>query len=130
MSKAKRPPNRRPKAEPVTWDTVRRLALALPGVEAGTSYGAPAFKVKGKLLARLHPDGESLVLSVEYTAREVLMGAKPTVFYITEHYRCWPWVLVRIAKVDLDDLRQLLEEAWRRSAPRSLVTAWEGRSDR
>lgn len=40
-----------------TFDTVRRLALALPGVEEGVSYGTPAFRVRGKLLARLREDG-------------------------------------------------------------------------
>lgn len=106
---------------------MRQLALELPGVEEGTSYGTPAFKVNGKLLARFHQDGESLVVKVEYAAREVLMGANPKTFYITDHYRCWPWILVRIASVDPDDLRQLLEEAWRNSAPKRLVAAWETR---
>ena len=125
---SKQTPNRRSKAKPVTFDTVRQLALALPGVEEKTSYGTTAFKVNGKLLARFHQDGESLVVKVEYAAREVLMGANPRTFYITDHYRCWPWVLVRIASVDTEDLRQLLEEAWRRSASKRLVAAWEART--
>ena len=125
---SKQTPNRRSKTKPVTFDTVRQLALALPGVEEKTSYGTTAFKVNGKLLARFHQDGESLVVKVEYAAREVLMGANPRTFYITDHYRCWPWVLVRIASVDTEDLRQLLEEAWRRSASKRLVAAWEART--
>ena len=125
---SKQTPNRRSKAKPVTFDTVRQIALALPGVEEKTSYGTTAFKVNGKLLARFHQDGESLVVKVEYAAREVLMGANPRTFYITDHYRCWPWVLVRIASVDTEDLRQLLEEAWRRSASKRLVAAWEART--
>jgi hypothetical protein len=125
---SKQTPNRRSKAKPVTFDTVRQLALALPGVEEKTSYGTTAFKVNGKLLARFHQDGESVVVKVEYAAREVLMGANPRTFYITDHYRCWPWVLVRIASVDTEDLRQLLEEAWRRSASKRLVAAWEART--
>ncbi len=108
---------------------MRQLALALPGVEEATSYRTTAFKVNGKLLARFHQDGESLVVKVQYAAREVLMGANPKTFYITDHYRCWPWMLVRIASVDPDELRQLLEEAWRNSAPKRLVAAWEARAD-
>ena len=126
MSKSKG--TRRPKVKPVTWDTVRQIALALPGVEEATSYRTTAFKVNRKLLARFHQDGESLVVKVEYAAREVLMGANPKTFYITDHYRCWPWVLVRISSVDPDDLRQLLEEAWRSSAPKRLVAAWNARA--
>ena len=113
------------KAKSVTFDTVRQLALALPGVEEGTSYGTPAFKVGGKLLARFHQDGESLVIKVEYAAREVLMGTNPKTFYITDHYRCWPLMLVRIASVQSEDLRGLLEEAWRGLASKRLIAAYE-----
>ena len=106
---------------------MRQLALSLPGVEEGTSYGTTAFKVNGKLLARFHQGGDSLVVKVEYAAREVLMGANPKTFYVTDHYRCWPWVLVRISSVNTDDLRGLLEEAWRSRAPKRLVAAWDAR---
>ena len=102
--------------------------LAFPGVQEGGSYGTSAFKVNGKLLARFHPDGESLVVKVEYATREVLMGANPSTFYVTEHYRCWPYMLVRIAKVDPDVLRQLLEDAWRNNASKRVVAAWEARA--
>jgi len=114
----------------VSFDTIRQMALALPGVEEGTSYGTTSFKVGGKLLARFHQDRDSLVLKVEYAAREVLMGANPQVYYITDHYRCWPWMLVRIANVDPDELRGLLEEAWRAAAPKRLLAAWEANADR
>jgi hypothetical protein len=66
LGKTKQTTRRRSAVKPVTWDTVRQLALALPGVEEGTSYGTPAFKVKGKLLARFHQDGESMVVKIEY----------------------------------------------------------------
>ena len=122
--------NRRRKAKPVTFDTVRQLALVLPGVEEGTSYGTPAFRVGGKLFARFHQDGESLVIKVEYAAREVLMGADPETFYITDHYRSYPWMLVRLSTVHPDALRDLLEEAWLRSAPKRLVAALGATRDR
>lgn len=130
MSKSRTQKGRR-KEKPVTFDTVRQLALALPGVEEETyRNGTPAFKVGGKLLARFHQDGESLVVKVEYAAREVLMGANPKTFYITDHYRCWPWILVRLSSVDPEELRGLLEDAWRSSAPKRVVSAWESNADR
>lgn len=124
---SKSPTQKARKGKTVTLDTVRQLALALPGVVEGTSYGTTAFKVGGKLLARFHQDGDSVVVKVQYAAREVLMGANPRTFYITDHYRCWPWVLVRIANVKPDELRGLLEDAWRTAAPKRLVAAWESR---
>jgi hypothetical protein len=110
---------------PVTFETVRRLALELPEVEEGTSYGTPAFRVGGKILARFHQDGESLVLKVEFATREVLIGARPDTFYVTDHYACWPLMLVRLSSVSLEDLRGLLEDAWRGMAPKRALKAWD-----
>lgn len=128
MSKSRAPKTRR-KHQPVTFDTVRQLALALPGVVEGTSYGTTAFKVRGKLIARFHQDGDSLAIKVEYVAREVLMGANPRTYYITDHYRCWPWMLVRIANVDLEELRGLLEDAWRTLASKRDIATLEASRD-
>ena len=124
MSKPKTK-TRTSQAGPVTFETVRQLALALPGVQEKTSYRTTGFKVNGKLLARFHQDGESLVLKVEYAAREVLMGANPKAFYITDHYSCWPWVLVRLSNVDRGLLRSLIEDAWRSLASKRAIAAFE-----
>jgi hypothetical protein len=105
---------------------VRQLALALPGVEEGTSYGTPAWKVKGKLFARQHQNGESLVIAIDFADREALMEEDPETFYITDHYLNYPWVLVRLAKVRADQLPDLLRQAWRRGAPRRLVATLHG----
>jgi hypothetical protein len=113
------------KAHSVTFDTVRQLALALPGVQEVTSYRTTGFKVNGKLLARFHQDGESLVLKVEYAAREVLMGTHPETFYLTDHYRCYPWVLVRLSNVDPGLLRSLFEDAWRGVASKRLIASYD-----
>jgi hypothetical protein len=109
----------------MTFEQIRRLALALPKAEDGTSYGTPAFKVRGKLFARLHQDGESLVVKIDPGERTMRMKADPETFYITDHYRNYPWILVRISSVDPEDLRDLLEEAWRLSAPERLVSQYD-----
>ena len=110
-------------AQGVTFAAVRKLALALPGVEEGTSYGTPAFKVRGKLIARLREDGETLVVKVGFELRDFLMNADPAIFYITDHYRGYPAVLVRLPLVDRARLRDVLEEAWKHSAPKTLLAA-------
>jgi hypothetical protein len=121
--------NRRQKGEPVTFETVRQLALALPGVEEGKSYGNPAFRVGGKFLARLREEDE-IAIRVEFATREVLMGTDPETFYISEHYLRYPAMLIRLSRVDQDDLRRLLEEAWRGNASKRLLAEFEERSDR
>ena len=122
MPPAKR---RKRKASTVTWETVRDLALALPEVEEGKSYGTPAFRIRGKLFARLHDSGEAVVVKIEREERALRMKPDPEAFYITDHYLAYPWMLVRMAAVEPDVLRELLEEAWRLSAPGRLVTAYD-----
>ena len=89
---------------------------SLPGAEESTSYGTPAFKVKGKLFARQHQDGESLVIPIDFEAREEMMSAAPEKFYITDHYLNYAYMLVRMSKVTRDELRDVLMGAWRRVA--------------
>ena len=109
----------------VTFEHVRLAAQAFPGVEDSTSYGTPALKVRGKLLARLHQSGECLVLRVDLLDREILLQSDSQVFYITDHYQDYPWVLVRFSAVDTSALPDLIERAWRLVAPKSLVAKYD-----
>jgi hypothetical protein len=97
----------------VTFKDVRRLVSSLKSVEEGTSYGTPAFKIGGKLIARLKEDCESLVVGTSFEEREEMMATEPETYYITDHYLEYPWVLVRLSRVRLDALRDLLNRALR-----------------
>jgi hypothetical protein len=110
-------------AQPVTFALVRQLALALPEVTEGTSYGTPAFHVRGKLLARLREDGNTLAIKIEPAEREFRILANPDAFFVTDHYVGYPMILVRLAVVQVDDVRGLLEQAWQMVAPKRLVRA-------
>jgi hypothetical protein len=114
-----------PKRSRVTLATVRRLALAFPGVEEGLSYGTPGFRVRGKFLARMWEDSETLVVKCGDDERDYRMKADPETFFITDHYRGYPTVLVRLASVTTTDLRDVLEQAWRLNAPRRLIQEYE-----
>jgi hypothetical protein len=105
------------------FERVREIALALPGVQEGTSYGTPAFRVRGKFLARLREDGVTLAVKCDYPERDLRIEINPDAFFITDHYRGYPMLLVRLATVDEDDLRDLLELAWRSLAPKRLLNA-------
>jgi hypothetical protein len=109
----------------VTLATVRRIALALPGVEEGLSYGTPGFRVRGKFLARMWEDGEVLVVKCGDNERDFRMQADPETFFTTDHYRGYPTVLVGLARVTPAALREVLHEAWRRQAPKRLVEQHE-----
>jgi hypothetical protein len=119
---------RRRRAEGVTPATVGRLARALPGIEEGTSYGTPAWRVRGKLVARLHPNGEDLVIRVDLDQREVLMDANPSAFHVTDHYVGHEMMLIRLGAVSEEPLRELLEAAWRHGASKRQIAALAERS--
>ena len=107
------------------FDDVREIAHALPGVVDGTSYGTPALKVGGKLIARLHQSMDCVVLRSDLLDREILMQSAPDVFFITDHYRDYPWILLRLGALDKRVLPELIERAWRLVAARTLVKKYD-----
>jgi len=111
------------KTTTITFETVRELMLALPGIEEGTCWGTPAFRVRGKFLARLHEDGESLVLKC--ADRDPLIEAEPKIFYVTKHYMNYPYVLVRFARARRAMLSHVIEHAWQLEASPKLIKLYE-----
>jgi|SRR5215471_12065686 len=96
----------------ISFDTVRKMGLALHGVEESTAYGAPALKVRGKLMAcaPTHRSAEpnSLAVRVDFDDRAELLAAAPDVYHVTDHYVGYTAVLVRLSRVMPDALRDLL----------------------
>ena len=96
---------------------MRRIGLALPEVEEGKSYGSPALKVRGRMFACLaiHRSAEpnTLAVRIEFDRRDELIAAEPETYYLTDHYVNYPCVLVRLARIHEDALRDLLLMGWR-----------------
>jgi hypothetical protein len=100
------------------FDVVRVVGLELPEVEATTRYdGSPVLKIGGCFMAGLasHRSAEpgSLVARVDVEERERLLEDAPETYYVTDYYRPYPIVLVRLAHIDRDALRDLLSVSWR-----------------
>jgi hypothetical protein len=100
------------------FDLVRSVGLQLPEVEASTKYdGSPVLKARGCFMAglALHPSAEPDTLVVRCNAedRELLLEEAPDTYYVTDYYRPHPVVLVRLARIDGDALRDLLTSSWR-----------------
>ena len=110
----------------LSFPELAKLAKALPGVTETTSYGTPALKVDGKLLARLKEDGETLVLRMDFVNRDLLLRAEPDLFFLTDHYLNYPSILLRLKAVTRKRMAELLEDAWRLVAPRRLVDPASG----
>jgi hypothetical protein len=121
------------------WDDVRRIALALPETSERVSRGLRQWQVKDKLFAWERPlrradlealgdeapDGPILGARVEHlVAKEALLADDPDVFFTTPHFDGYPAVLVRLERIGLDDLDEVLVEAWLARAPKRLAAAY------
>ncbi|MEA1834744.1 MmcQ/YjbR family DNA-binding protein [Methylobacterium durans] len=112
----------------MTWDDVVVLGRNLPDVEVSTSFGTPALKVRGKLLTRLRPEDDSLVLpDVPAEEREMLINADPDTFHTTPHYDGYAIVLARLSTLDAARLMPFLERRWRAVAPERLAATFIAR---
>ena len=107
---------------------VCEIARKLPGVEESSSYGTPALKVKGRFLCRLRSEAEgALAIRCDFLDRQILLQADPEVFFVTDHYLDYPMILVRLDRVRLSALPDLIERAWRMVAPPKLVAEYDAR---
>ena len=70
---------------------------------------------------------DCLVLRTDFMGREILMQSAPDAFYITDHYRDYPWILVRFAVVEKRALPDLIERAWRLVASKTLTKKYDER---
>jgi hypothetical protein len=101
----------------LTLADVREIALSMPDVIETTAYGMPAFKAGGRRFAGqpvARPDVEpnSLGVHISFEERDRLLAARPDVYYLTDHFRPYPAVLVRLSKVGRSELRELLGASW------------------
>lgn len=92
---------------------VRALAKKLPNVEEGTTFGFPAFKVRGKTFAWFPKKKEvepgTLGVRMSLLEREYRISAEPAVYYVTPHYKDYPSILARVDLMTDKALRELLE---------------------
>ncbi|EXG81602.1 MmcQ/YjbR family DNA-binding protein [Cryptosporangium arvum] len=113
-----------------TWDDVRRIALALPESSEGTSYGAPAWKVRGKTFVWDRPvrkgDPEPIlgVRVADEGVKAALIADDPDVCFTIPHFDGYAAVLVRLDRIPLDELTELITEAWLLRAPKRLAAEY------
>ena len=100
-----------------SFATVRDLAKDLPGVEEGTAWGVPAFKLRGRLLACMASnkaaEPDTLVVVIGFDQRDAMIADDPETYYLKPHYVGYPSVLVRLPRIERDALKDLLHAAWR-----------------
>jgi hypothetical protein len=119
-----------------SWDDVREIALGMPEATEVQSRDMRQWRVKDKLfvwerplrrsdleaLGDQAPDGPILGARVEHlVAKDALLADDPGVFFTTPHFDGYPAILVRLEEIALEDLREVIVEAWLARAPKRLV---------
>jgi hypothetical protein len=122
-----------------SWDDVRRIALALPESSERASRGLLQWRVRDKLFAWERPlrrkeiaglggrapQGPILAARVEHVgAKEALLADDPEVYFTTSHFDGYPAILARLERIAMEDLGELLAEAWLARAPEPLVRTY------
>ena len=95
-----------------TWADIERIARALPDAEETTSYRQPCFKVNGRPFVNTGRVEGAIVTRAPDDERDLLIAARPEVYFVTPHYEGWEAVLVRLDAVDEDELAGRLEDSW------------------
>jgi hypothetical protein len=122
-----------------SWDDVGRIALRMPEAEERLSRGMRQWRVKEKLfvwerplrrsdleaLGDDAPDGPILGARVEHlVAKEAILANSDGTFFTTPHFDGNPSVLIRLDKISVADLDEVIVEAWLARAPPRLVSAY------
>jgi len=115
-------------ARKVTFDDVGAIACGFPEVVEGTSYGTRGWRAGRKFLMREKEKMERvLVIGVgSLDEQEMLLEQAPEIYFITDHYKGWPTVLVRLDGIGKRELATLIERAWRRAATKKMIAARDG----
>jgi hypothetical protein len=111
---------------PVTGDDVRRLTMALPRTTEGLVRDSPRWRIGRIVYAALSPDEEFLGFAYPKEGRDALVAGEPDKFLMprTSDLR-YNWVHARMAALDLDELRELIVDAWRMCVPKKVAAEWE-----
>lgn len=127
-----------------TWEDVEAIALSLPEVAEGTSYGQRDWKVRKKTfvwerplrkkeveeLGGFEPEGgaptgEILGLRVaDEEAKQALLSSEPEIYFATPHFDGFPAVMIRLERIPRDELEEVVTEAWLARAPKRVAAAF------
>ena len=101
---------------------LRKIALSFPGANEKPSYGKPSYFIEKKFFTRLRDEDDSIVWIIgSIDERDHLIEMDPRTYFITEHYRDYPAVLVRTSRISETMLKKMLERRWRAIAPKKLL---------
>jgi len=108
----------------VTLDDVRRLAVRLPRATEGFTRGRVKFRI-GRIVFLAFSGDESLMgFAFPKDERSALVASEPDKFLLPEGGDMrYNWVVVRLEALDLEEMYELVVDAWRMCVPRRVADA-------
>ena len=105
-------------------ERLRRICLALPEAEEKPFGGhtAPAFRVRDKLFVMTSEDGTTMNCKGAPGVQQALVASDPSRFFVPRYTGKNGWIGIRLdVELEWDEVAELVEESWRRTAPKKLV---------
>jgi len=109
----------------VTGDEARALALSFPEAEERETSGDPTFRVRDKIVMTMDREGTAATVKAPREAQAALVGSDPDTFSIPAYVGQRGWVGVALDRVDPEEFAELVDEAWRMTAPKRLVKVYD-----
>ncbi len=113
----------------MNFDEVRNIALKFPGTADHITHGTPSIKVGTRFLLREREPGILVLRCVGLDERDLLVESDPEAFFITDHYRGYPYALVRMERLDPRWFARHFETIWRDNALKRHIIAYESTDD-
>lgn len=104
---------------------VRRIALSLPDAMERETWGSATFRVRDKIFVTLSADGTHASVKAKKAHQQTIIASNPKAFGVPPYVGQHGWVLVHVRRVRVHAMRQLIIDAWRLTAPRRTVAAYD-----
>jgi hypothetical protein len=111
----------------VTYEQVRDWVLALPGGREVVveSWGHPTLRIGDRMIAGGAPDSPTMSIKASIEDQAELIAADPETYAVADYVGRYGWVRITLATADANDVRRIVEDAWRRTAPKRAVRAFD-----
>ena len=112
--------------DPADFAVVKAIALTFPDTEESTSHeGTPSVKVRGKLMCRLHDNGEFIPIRLDFAIRDRYLDSHPEIFHLPDHFKAYPYICMWIHHYDRKLLTEILELSWRGLATKKSIKEYD-----
>jgi hypothetical protein len=104
---------------------VRKLALSLPEAQERETWGEATFRVRDKIFMMMDADAKQAAVKTSREEQAALLEMDPKTFFFPPYVGPKGWTGVQISRVDAGEMNDLVTEAWRMTAPKRLVKAFD-----